>query len=110
MQTNDYIGVCLLVALDLDGGDQHPMYAMLIENGCNGSIVAAAHNQASRHLAMCFLLRKEHRAALDIVELLASRNPTGWTFKFWSLRSFAIRRARNRKRQKRSSAFVARTS
>lgn len=75
MQTNDYIGACLLVALDLDGGDQHPLYAMLIDNCCNGSIVAAAHNQASRHLAMCFLLKKEHRTALDIVEPLASRNP-----------------------------------
>ena len=75
MQVNDYVGVCVLLAINLDGGDQHPLFAPLVDNCCNGSIVAAAHNQASRHLAMCFLLKKEHRRALEIVEPLASRNP-----------------------------------
>jgi hypothetical protein len=75
IQTNDYVGVCVLVALDLDGGDQHPLHAALMDNCCNGSIVAAGHDQASRHLAMCFLLKKEHRMAFEIAEALAARNP-----------------------------------
>jgi hypothetical protein len=75
IQTNDYVGVCVLVALDLDDGDQHPLHAALMDNCCNGSIVAAGHDQASRHLAMCFLLKKEHRMAFEIAEALAARNP-----------------------------------
>ena len=55
IQTSDYVGVCVLVALDLDGGNQHPLYAALMDNCCNRSIVTAGHDQASRHLAMCFL-------------------------------------------------------
>jgi hypothetical protein len=75
IQTNDYVGVCVLVALDLDGGAQHPLHAALIDNSCNGLIETAGHDQASRHLAMCFLLKKEHRTAFEIAEGLASRNP-----------------------------------
>jgi hypothetical protein len=75
IQTTDYVGVCVLVALHLDGGDRHPLHSQLIANCCNGSIVTASHNQASRHLAMCFLLKKEHRMAFEIAEGLASRNP-----------------------------------
>ena len=75
IQTNDYVGICVLVALDLDGGDRHPLHAALMDNCCNGSIVTAGHDQASRHLAMCFLLKKEHRIAFEIAEGLASRNP-----------------------------------
>jgi hypothetical protein len=75
IQTNDYVGVCVLVALDLDGGDQHPLHAALVDNCCNRSIVTAGHDQALRHLAMCFLLKEEHRMALEVAEDLASRNP-----------------------------------
>jgi hypothetical protein len=75
IQTNDYVGVCVLVALDLDGGVRHPLHAALMDNCCNGSIVTEGHDQASRHLAMCFLLKKEHRMAFEIAEGLASRNP-----------------------------------
>jgi hypothetical protein len=75
IQTNDYVGVCILVALDLDDGDQHPLHGALIDNCCNGLIETAGHDQASRHLAMCFLLKKERRTAFEIAEGLASRNP-----------------------------------
>ncbi len=74
-QTNDYVGVCVLVALDLDSGDRNPLHAALMDNCCNGSIITAGHDQALRHLAMCFLLKKEHRVAFEIAEGLASRNP-----------------------------------
>ncbi|MCW2275940.1 hypothetical protein GJ654_16630 [Rhodoblastus acidophilus] len=75
IQTHDYVGVCVMVALELDGRDQHPLHAALMDNCCNGSIVTAGHDQASRHLAMCFLLKKEHRMAFEVAEALASRNP-----------------------------------
>jgi len=75
IQTNDYIGVSLLIVLDLDGGDQHPLHAALIDHCCNGSIVAANHDQALRHLAMCFYLKRDHHRALEIAQGLAARNP-----------------------------------
>jgi hypothetical protein len=78
IQTSDYIGICVLVALDC--GDQHPVHVALIENCCNSSIVAAGHDQATRHLAMCFLLKKEHHVAFDIIQGLASRNPDSVEF------------------------------
>jgi hypothetical protein len=75
IQTHDYVGVCVLVALDLDGGEQHPLHSTLLDTCCNGSIVTAGHDQASRHLAMVFLLKKQHRIAFEIAAGLASRNP-----------------------------------
>ncbi|MWV23059.1 hypothetical protein FVE89_13850 [Methylobacterium sp. 2A] len=78
LQTHDYVGVCVHIALSLDGGDSHPLYSSLIESCCNGTIIAASNNQASRHLSMCFLLKKEHRFALQVAEPLADRNPD-WT-------------------------------
>ncbi|WP_105401402.1 hypothetical protein [Neorhizobium sp. T7_12] len=75
VQTSDYVGICLLVTLEIDGRDQSPLGAALIDSCCNGSIATAGHDQASRHLAMCFLLKKEHRTAFEITEGLASRNP-----------------------------------
>jgi len=73
LQSNDYVGICLLVALDCD--NQHPMYIALIDNCCNGSIVTTGHDQAARHLAMCLLLKKEHHTAFEIVQRIANRNP-----------------------------------
>ena len=73
IQTKDYVGVCVLVALEF--GDQHPVRISLIENCCNGSIITAGHDQAVRHLAMCFLINKEHHTAFNIAQDLASRNP-----------------------------------
>jgi len=73
IRTNDYVGVCVLVAVEC--GDQHPWHAALLDCCCNGSIATAGHDQAARHLAMCFLLRKEHHLAYEIVEGIVSRSP-----------------------------------
>ncbi len=73
IQTHDYVGVCLLLALDYD--DQDPLRAALLDSCCNGSIVTTNHDQATRHLAMSFLLKKDYCTALDIVQGIASRNP-----------------------------------
>jgi hypothetical protein len=75
IQTDDFVGVCVLVALDLDGGDKHPLFAALVDNCCNGTIAAANHDQAARHLAMCFILKKAHHFALEVAKPLATRNP-----------------------------------
>lgn len=73
IQSNDYVGVSLLLAIDFE--EPHPLRLELLESCCNGSISTAGHDQAARHLAMCFLLNKDHHAAFDIVQRLASRNP-----------------------------------
>ncbi len=78
LQTHDYIGVCVQVAINLDGVENHPLFPALIDSCCNGMIIAAHHDQAKRHLAMCFVLKKEYRTAYEIAEALAARNPD-WT-------------------------------
>ncbi|MFY9289597.1 MAG: hypothetical protein WAP03_02670 [Methylorubrum rhodinum] len=75
IQTHDYVGVCVHAAINLGGVESHPLFQALIDSCCNGTIVAARHDQATRHLAMCFILKKEHRIALDIAGPLADRNP-----------------------------------
>jgi hypothetical protein len=76
-QTHDYVGVSVLVAIDLEGGDQNPLHIALIQSCCDGTIHTSGHDQASRHLAMCFVLKKQLGFALEIADGLAARNP-GW--------------------------------
>jgi len=78
LQTHDYVGVCVQAAINLDGVESHQLFPALIDSCRNGTIVAARHDQATRHLAMCFILKKEHRTALNIAGPLADRNPD-WT-------------------------------
>ena len=75
IQTHDYVGVSVHVAINLNGGKSHPLYAALVDNCCNGTIIAASNNQATRHLAMSYVLKKDHRFALEIAGPLADRNP-----------------------------------
>jgi hypothetical protein len=75
IQTNDYVGICVLLAIDIQDDARKQLRDALIDDCCNGSIVTAAHDQASRHLAMCFLLKKEYGRALKIAEAIAARNP-----------------------------------
>lgn len=75
IQTNDYIGVCLLIAKKINKIDQLPLRNALINACCNASIIRAGHDQASRHLAICFLLKEDHHMAFEIAEELAYRNP-----------------------------------
>jgi hypothetical protein len=78
LQTHDYVGVSVQVAINLDGGENHPLYAALVDACCRGTIIAASNNQATRHLAMSYLLKKDHRFALEVAGPLADRNPD-WT-------------------------------
>lgn len=75
VQTHDYVGVCVLLAIDLQDDARKQLREALIDACCNGSIVQTAHEQAARHLAMCFLLRKDHGRALQIARGIATRNP-----------------------------------
>ena len=75
IQTHDYIGICVLLAIDLQDETRKNLREALIDACCSGSIVTAAHDQASRHLAMCFLLRKDYGMALQIARGIATRNP-----------------------------------
>ncbi len=110
IQTNDYVGVCVLLARDLDGGDQHPLHAALMDNCCNGSIAAASHDQALRYLAMCFLLKKEHRIAFEVAQGVASRNPDWWKIQILVAQILGDTPARKKRLRIRSSAFAAPTS
>ena len=78
LQTHDYVGVCVHVAINLDGVENHPLFPALIDSCCDGTIIAAHHDQAKRHLAMCFILKKEYRIAFEVAGPLAARNPD-WT-------------------------------
>lgn len=75
IQTHDYIGVCVLVALDLDGGEQHPLYRALLQNCVEGSIETAWHTQSQRHLAMAYHLLNDNKTAYDVAKGIAQRDP-----------------------------------
>jgi len=76
IQTHDYVGVSVLLALELENCDRlQPLRTALIESCCHGAIAAARHDQSVRHLAMCFLVKKDHRRAFEIAQGLAARNP-----------------------------------
>jgi hypothetical protein len=75
IQTHDYVGVSVHIALSLHGGESHPLYAALVDACCRGTMIAASNNQATRHLAMSYVLKKDHRFALEIAGPLADRNP-----------------------------------
>lgn len=75
IQTHDYVGICVLLAINFSDDAPKQLREALIDAGCTGSIVAASHDQASRHLSMCFLLRKDHGMALQIAREIATRNP-----------------------------------
>jgi len=75
IQTHDYVGVSVHIAISLNGGESHPLYAALVDACCRGTIIAAPNNQATRHLAMSYVLKKDHRFAFEIAGPLADRNP-----------------------------------
>lgn len=75
IQTSDYVGICVLLAIDLQHDARMQLREALLDECCNGSIVKAPHDQASRHLSVCFILKKEYGRALIIAEDIASRNP-----------------------------------
>ncbi len=75
LQTHDYVGICVHVATNLDGVEHHPLFPTLIDSCCNGTIIAAHNDQSKRHLAMCFILKKEYRNAFEVAGPLAARSP-----------------------------------
>jgi hypothetical protein len=75
IQTHDIVGVCLLLAVDLEHDPRKLLREGLLDSCCRGEVAAAAHEQAGRHLAMCFYLKKEHARALEIARDIADRNP-----------------------------------
>jgi len=60
---------------NLEGGSQHPLYDALLDACCSGIIAVAAHDQARRHLAICFLLKKEYQLAFEHANQLARQSP-----------------------------------
>jgi hypothetical protein len=71
----DYLGVCVLVANGLKGGKEHRFLHTLIECCCNGLIASAGHDDASRHRALCFYLKKDYIRAFQVAQEVATRSP-----------------------------------
>ena len=75
VSTDDYVGVCLLLASELTEEGLGPLADDFLAAACAGRIVAAPHLQATRHLIGC-LLRKGHLDyALRLADDAAERNP-----------------------------------
>lgn len=72
---HDYVGVCLLLADQLKVANLNWLADALLTAACRGWVVAASHNQATRHLSACFLRNREFGTALEIADRLATRNP-----------------------------------
>ncbi|WP_143271607.1 hypothetical protein [Bradyrhizobium mercantei] len=75
IETYDYVGVALMVAVELESDPRKLLREELLDSCCRGEIIAASHDQAGRHLAMCFYLKKLHARALEIARDIADRNP-----------------------------------
>jgi hypothetical protein len=75
IQTNDYVGVCVLLAIDLKDESPRPLFDRLIDACQMRSIETARHDQSVRHLAMCAFLAKDYDEAIRIAQDLAIRNP-----------------------------------
>lgn len=75
IQTRDYVGVALLVAVGLEAEHDKPMREGVL-NACMGGVIRAAeHPQAQRHLAMCYLVSKQYPLALQQARAIAEANP-----------------------------------
>lgn len=75
IQTHDYVGVCALIATELDDGANDMLRDVLLECCRHGWIKCARGDQAIRHLAMCFHLSGDNPTSLSIARGLALRNP-----------------------------------
>jgi hypothetical protein len=72
---HDYVGVCVLIALSLKTPKQQVLREALLDGCCNGTITLAPHDEASRNLVSCFLLKNDYLRAFDTISNLASKNP-----------------------------------
>jgi hypothetical protein len=74
LTTYDYVGVCLLLETRLPAA--HATFGRdLLIAATNQWVVPARHDQATRHLALCFLRLQNFPQALYIADGLAARNP-----------------------------------
>jgi hypothetical protein len=72
---HDYVGICLLLADQFKAANLDWLADALLTAACRGWVVAASHNQGTRHLSACFLRNREFGTALEIADRLATRNP-----------------------------------
>jgi hypothetical protein len=69
----DYVGGSLLLALEL--GHNNRLYGLLLDACCNGSVVAAEHDQSMMNLVTCFRELKLYDHALQLAKDIALRSP-----------------------------------
>jgi len=75
INTHDYVGVCGYIVDYLDGGKENPLYSLLLDSCCDGTIRALSSDQSRRNLAICYHLREHHTNASAIASQLALKNP-----------------------------------
>lgn len=75
IKTNDFVGVCIYLATNSSISADSIFSEMMLDACCGQLILAAPHDQAARHLAMCYYHRKDYVTAFSIVETIAARNP-----------------------------------
>jgi len=75
INTDDYVGLCLMIADQFEKDGRSEVAKSTFELVCRGFVVAAHHNQALRHLAVCYHRLGETLSANGIASKLASQNP-----------------------------------
>jgi len=84
LQTHDYVGVCLLLADRLKPANFDTLAGELLTASCRGWVIAASHNQATRHFAACLLRKQEFATALIIADQMATANPGDVTLQIFA--------------------------
>jgi hypothetical protein len=75
IQSHDYVGVSVLIAGELEDRPTDLLRNALLECCRYGWIPCARHDQAERHLAMCFHLLGDNITSLKVARGIARRNP-----------------------------------
>jgi hypothetical protein len=87
--THDYVGLCVLFGMQLRTNGNEDFANLLLSAACSVIVVAAQHDQATRHLAMAFYLQKDLRNAHEVAEGLAKRNPDNVSLQVLTLQILA---------------------
>jgi hypothetical protein len=110
LTTEDYVGLCLLVAIQLLSKDESGFANNFLTVVRDGAVIPANHDQATRHLACCFLQLGEAETAFAIATDLASRSPDVVGFQLLVVQILASIPERHDEAIERASALRARYS
>jgi hypothetical protein len=87
--THDYVGVCLLISLKIEGGAKAGWGPVFLSAASTGLVEQATHDSASRHLALCFVQLEAFDAALEIANGMSARNPEAVSHQIFAVQVMA---------------------